>query len=966
MSESRFIDGDSPVAPNRNEASSQERFASDRLPRGSSIGRYLVIERLGSGGMGVVYAAYDPDLNRKVALKLLHNQPGLLASQGKARLLREAQAMARLSHPNVVAVYDVGLVFDQVFVAMEFVEGLTLHEWLMTQRPLSEILQVFADAGRGLAAAHAAGIVHRDFKPDNVMISRHGRTKVMDFGVARDVGQPLSDPGVFGKGAAPSSPSPPSVPSAISSQEIALDHTLPERSSKGLSALAVSSPLTQEGALMGTPRYMSPEQFRGEPSDARSDQFSFCVALYEAVCGQPPFSGNTLGELAMQVFQGHVRAFPPDKRVPSWLRRVLLRGLQVKPSARHLSLQDLLDELAPERRKKRRRRRILLGVVIGVLVACAVSLGVRHANQTLQAQRCQNVDALLEPVFGRAAQDAAKFGLLSTNKPYAADVFDKVQRNLAQYLADWQAVRQKSCQSTFMQGAQSPDLHARRMRCLDERLQEVAAFMRLLRTADEQVLDGAVDQSDGLSLLEPCSDPHFLAHLVRQKPTEREHIDKLSRELSFARLLYNVGRIALAKEKAQQVLDKAAQIGDFPLQARAERELSSIENSEGNPFGAETRALSAAAFGIRGGDYLTAAWAFTDLLYLAQATQRGASVDKWQQFAEAALAKVEGSTQAKAHIQATLDLYLCRHLSAQRQKAKADEQCEKALRDNERVFGPESSQMDTVLNSLALHNKRRERYPEAEALYRRALALQIAHHGADHPRLVTLHENLGKLLEQVGKNQEAEAELSRALLITERAFGPKHAKLYGTLREIALLKLKRGDVQAALPYARRMVDLAADSPRAPAAKLLLGTVHARLGQPEVALPFHQDALSACVLPACTDHQARLLAVADDLRALHKDKAALPLLEQAARMPFSAAAATTAAAPGPGQEEGTRVKVLRALAETLFAVEGPKSKARIARLATETLKLYAEHLPTQQDEAAAWQAWLQKRNLLPAD
>lgn len=166
MSQSR-ASGDEPLFPEPQGLAEKRKLPSDDLPRGASIGRYLIIERLGSGGMGVVYSAYDPDLNRRVAIKLLRSQPGALASQGRARLLREAQSMARLSHPNVVAVFDVGVAFDQVFVAMEFIEGATLGEWLVRTRRTEDILRVFVDAGQGLAAAHAAGIVHRDIKPWN-------------------------------------------------------------------------------------------------------------------------------------------------------------------------------------------------------------------------------------------------------------------------------------------------------------------------------------------------------------------------------------------------------------------------------------------------------------------------------------------------------------------------------------------------------------------------------------------------------------------------------------------------------------------------------------------------------------------------------------------------------------------------------------------------------------------------------
>lgn len=951
------------------------RLVVDDLPRGASIGRYLVVERLGAGGMGVVYSAYDPELNRKVAIKLLRNQPGTMASEGQARLLREAQAMARLSSPHVVAVYDVGMAFNQVFVAMEFVEGGTLTGWLRFPRTTAEILQMFADAGQGLAAAHAGGIIHRDFKPDNVMISRAGRAKVTDFGVARDIGQPLSDPSqlarpseitnhrtgaaepsVSGNRTNPTTPNPadasrPPAPSAASGAEMGLDRTVPEFEPSG--AALVNSPLTKEGALVGTPRYMSPEQFRGEPSDARSDQFSFCVALYETVCGHPPFAGDSLGELAYAVCHGHVRPFAADKKVPSWLRAVLGRGLQVRPEHRYPTLVALLEELSPERRRRRRKRLAWFTSLSSLVLIAVVGVAAHHGRQRLKAQLCETVDAELQSVFGEEARQKAQQGLLRTNRPYAAQVFAEVEHNVRDYLDEWRAVRRDTCQATFVLGKQTPELHKRRLRCLDARLQDVAAFMNLLKTADEQVLDSAADQSSDLSLLEPCSDPHYLSQLVSEKHSERETLDLLARELSHARLLRNAGRIKPAKERTLHVLASAQQLSDLPLAAQAERQLSTIEHSVGNPILAHQRALSAAALGIKGGDYLTAAWAFSDLLFLSQGMQRDLVSDKWQTFAEVALSKVKGSAQAKARIAATLDLYLCQQLSAQQQKARAEAQCQRALHENERVFGANSSQMGTVLNSLALHKKRQEQYAQAEALYRRALQIEQAHHSGEHPRLLTILENLGVLLELENQPVLAEAEYRRALQIGERVFGPKHPRLCGPLRQLTLLKLKQGQAEAALPIAERLRDLSDGTPRAVASRLLLGHVLQKLGRFALALPLHRESLAACQQNPCADLGARLLATAQDLLELGNPTQAQPLLEQALH----------GQSGGPvAMDAETQAKVERLLAELLWNHQ-PKNPARIQSLGEQAYARLTDLGLAQ--PAAEWCAWLRQRRLRPS-
>ncbi|MBA2542205.1 MAG: serine/threonine protein kinase, partial [Deltaproteobacteria bacterium] len=233
------------------------------LRRGATVGRFLVLGRLGAGGMGVVYAAYDPELDRRVALKLLRGSSR--EDDVRARLLREAQAAARLSHPNVVSVFDIGVFEGRVYFAMEYVEGVTLAEWLRGDRAWPDIVEMFVQAGRGIAAAHEAGVIHRDFKPENVLVGRDGRARVVDFGLAR---------------AADGEPTP--VPALASSADP--DETQP-------AMRGISDRLTRTGTLLGTPRFMAPEQFAGGEITPSTDQFGFCVALYSALYRTLPFRG---------------------------------------------------------------------------------------------------------------------------------------------------------------------------------------------------------------------------------------------------------------------------------------------------------------------------------------------------------------------------------------------------------------------------------------------------------------------------------------------------------------------------------------------------------------------------------------------------------------------------------------------------------------------------------------------------
>jgi serine/threonine protein kinase len=267
------------------------------LEEGQQVGRYRIVRPVGAGAMGNVYLAHDPDLDRRVAVKLLNPAAGI--TELRSRLLREAQAMARLSHPEVITVYDVGTYGEQLFIAMEFVEGGTLREWL-AERPRSwrEVVGVFLRAGRGLASAHAAGLVHRDFKPDNVLVGDDGRVRVTDFGLARAVHE-----------------------AAQSAEEPAAPGTI------------VDATLTRTGTLVGTPAYMAPEQLRGAAADARSDMFSFCVSFYEALYGERPFAGTTVVELRESVSAGRVRGAARSAAVPARLRRALTVGLRPAPAA---------------------------------------------------------------------------------------------------------------------------------------------------------------------------------------------------------------------------------------------------------------------------------------------------------------------------------------------------------------------------------------------------------------------------------------------------------------------------------------------------------------------------------------------------------------------------------------------------------------------------------------------------------
>jgi len=353
---------------------------------GASLGRYVLLAKLGEGGMGEVYSGYDQELNRRVALKVVRSRRADDVI-GRARTQREAQALARLSHPNVVQVHDVGEMGGELFVAMEYVEGETLRAWQRRHDPATSagrraILDMYMQAGRGLAAAHDAGIVHRDFKPDNVLVGDDGRARVLDFGLAAE-----------------------DSVAAAEAVETGERHALLDRH------------LTRAGAILGTPGYMAPEQFLAQPVDRRTDVFAFSVALYEALHGELPFAGDTFAARKLAVVDGSPREPPPAARIPAWLRVVITRGLARDPAARHPSVAAMLAALQDDPIERGRRRWRLVGLIVAALALTSGLLLAgqwtwdqwqRIAAEARATERLVAIEARIDAAFAAGATDEAE------------------------------------------------------------------------------------------------------------------------------------------------------------------------------------------------------------------------------------------------------------------------------------------------------------------------------------------------------------------------------------------------------------------------------------------------------------------------------------------------------------------------------------------------------------------------------
>ncbi len=574
--------------------------ASTLLERGRIVGRYVVLDLVGVGGMSHVYAAFDPELDRRIALKVMATTGASEASIGRerARLLREAQAMARLAHQNVVPVHDVGMVDDRVFLAMHFVEGQTLGEWMKTKPSQNEVLDTFVQAGRGLAAAHAVGIVHRDFKPDNVLIDREGTVRVTDFGLARADVRPTADSS--GQAAA-----------AASSSLLELG--------AGSTSSRVRAPLvTNPGIIMGTPAYMPPEQHALEMVDARADQFSFCVALWEALFGERPFAGESVAEIAFNVSQGTLRSFPPGSSVPQRIRRALVRGLARRPGDRFASMDELLAEIVAAQGGRKRMKLALAAVALVALGGLAVQVVAPERSP------CAGADADVRDVWNDARERTLRSAFAATERHDAAQATEHVVRALGAQADAIAASRRTACEATRVHNEVSDETYDLRMACLDRRTIELDALVDAFAQADEKVVANALsfDTSSVLADVEVCDDFERLrtSYPLPDDAAARARIAELERAVDDVAVADAVG--VVSEHDAAQLVAECEATGHWPLVAYARLQNAHQLEVHGDLAAAERELYSTLDAAARGNvpDLTVAAW--TDLLYLVGAVQR--------------------------------------------------------------------------------------------------------------------------------------------------------------------------------------------------------------------------------------------------------------------------------------------------------------------------------------------------------
>ena len=773
-----------PEAP----AASEPAATGDPAPSlHRSLGRYVVIEEIGAGGMGLVLRAYDPKLGREVAVKRLRIG-GRERSTGSARMMREAQAMARLSHPNVVPVYDVDVDDGTLFIAMEYVQGDTLRDWLRRERrSWQEIVHVFAAAGRGLAAAHAQGIVHRDFKPTNVLVGADGRVRVMDFGLARAVeGGSQSGP-IFEDAAEPD------VGESIGDDAPAGGGS-GRITSHGHADLGTS--LTEHGTVMGTPSYMAPEQHAGRPTDPRTDQYALGTALWEALYGQTPFRADGIAALAIAK-NGQLPRAPSGTKVPARVHAVLVRALAVEPADRFVSMDALISALD---HASARRRPWLAAVPIAMAALAITAFALSDRDDA-----CARGELQMQEVWGDSAHEAVKAALLGSSAAHAAATWERTAARLDAYAADWAAMHRDACEATHVRKEQSSEALDLRMACLAEREQGLATVIEVLSEGGPDVATQSIELASSLGPVTRCADVAALRG--RAPPGDAaQAVQAVRAKIERARVQAEAGAIEPALATARAAREEALAIDHPALHAEADVRLGAILSLAGKDDEAGPLLEGAMQTALRHHQSHAAAEAAVVLTGIAS-SRRGRSADA-QWLAKVALGLAEGDG-TDVSLVATAMLHVGAALVEDERNDEAEAFFRGAVERAEAELGAEHPDLVGPLLSWSSFLTASDRYEDAEAVGRRALALAESAFGPEHPQTGEALQQLGWIMIAVRRPEEANAAYDRALEIAEGAFGAGHSEVWRIMGRRAAALAEQGmndEAAASLEDALRRMD----------------------------------------------------------------------------------------------------------------------------------------------------------------
>ncbi len=704
---------------------------------GTRVGRYVVKEQIGKGAMGAVYAAHDPELDRTIAIKLLH--PG---DAHRERIQREARALARLSHPNVVTALDLGELDGDLALAMELVEGTSLDAWIKASHSTDEVLDAFRQAGRGLAAAHDAGLVHRDFKPENVVVGNDGRVRVVDFGLAAG-----HDGGT---------------------------------------------------ELVGTPAYMAPEQLEDGGANAASDQFAFCVSLYQALHGLRPFAVNLPEEMAYGPAAG-----PAKRKVPPFATAVLERGLHVDPAKRFASMTALLAALSP--RRMRTRTRIIIGAFAFTAIVGATALATRSI--AWHELPCRDAAATFAAIWNPQRAEALHARFAATGVPFAETTWHAFDDGMTKFGERWVGAQTDACEATRVRGEQSDHIFTLRSACLAQALAEADALVGAYSNVDRESIGHAAGATDTLPSLAECANVRALLAPV-PPPTGRDAaaVAAITQEIAVARAFRDAAMWPQARAAATKAVESARTLDHPPTRAAALFVRGEAEEGIGAENAAEATLREAYADAEVGRDDVSAARIAAELVFVVGTMEtKYAEGLEWAFQADTALKRAGGDleiesriTGARAGIFWNQDKY---------EDARAAYQAAYDLKvrsggANSRGAGEALANLSRAMMTLGDNGKALELGNHARAILETAI-------GADHPEIATVLGGIGTIQYNQGKWTEALASFDRALAIAEPRLGPDHLEVGRILggRGMALTMLERpAEAVVALDRAVKIFD----------------------------------------------------------------------------------------------------------------------------------------------------------------
>jgi tetratricopeptide (TPR) repeat protein len=709
--------------------------------RGQVVGRFVVLEPIGAGAIGEVFSSWDSVLERAVALKWLY--PALLRAEGgqlRQRLLTEARALAKVQHPNVVSVFDVVEWGQTQVIVMELVPHATTLRHAVEKKGWRAITALYLDAARGLLAAHAAGVVHGDFKPDNVLLAGDGRVRVCDFGLSRAM--PMA-PGVGSD---------------------------PKRSS-----------------VSGTPAYLSPERWRGQSADVGTDAFALCVSLWEALAGKHPFESRELNARLEEMKKGPP---PLPSGVPSRLEAALRRGLAFEAKDRFPSLGALADELELVVTPKRATTTL---AAVGLLAVLALAgLGVHQWRS-----QCDDAGAPVAQLWTVARRDSIHAAFTRTGHPAAESLAATALGGLDAFASTMAQTRRDACVATAFRGDSDALLTLRNV-CVARRLADLDALGHAFETPDPKTVERAVLAAETLTQAPGCFDAATLGQVTPPLASKKVAVDEAAKRVAEVRALRLTGHPKESVAAAPAALEAAEKSEWKPVIADAATEWANGLERSGKFDDARPQYQRGVTLALEANDLALAFAAAVQLGFLEgyDANKREAG-EAWLVMAKALLVPARlvgtGEELRAVNVDATLLAKV----------GKAAEAADEWARVAKGLGETPSLNLARVMSNLGNALRESGHAAEGLVWHERSLKMMESLLGPSHPDVAAAANNLGSGLSDLSRFEEARPWFQKSLEIREKLFGPEALPLATTVYNLGELALRTGDGKTALEQYRR-------------------------------------------------------------------------------------------------------------------------------------------------------------------